>query len=222
MIETDKIYLGDCLELMGGVTNNAIDCVLTDIPYNECSREDNGLRNLDKSKADIGDFDLKELTSLLCDKTKGSIYMFCGINQISEIRKTMTAKGLSTRVLVWEKTNPSPMNGGVIWLSGVELCMFGKKKGATFNYHCKNTVLHYPCGSGNVHPTQKPVDMFRELILASTKEGDVVLDPFIGSGTTAIAAIREKRHFIGMELNKEYYDIACKRIKEEQRIVTLF
>ena len=216
MLERDKIYLGDCLELMKDIPDKSIDCVLTDIPYNECNRIDNGLRNLDKSKADIGDFDLEELTSLLCDKTKGSIYMFCGINQVSEIRKTMTAKGLSTRVIVWEKTNPSPMNGDVIWLSGIELCVFGKKKGATYNYHCKNTVLRYPCGSGKVHPTQKPVNLFRELILASTKEGDVILDPFIGSGTTAVAAIKENRHFIGMELNKEYYDIACERVNKER------
>ena len=127
-MDIDKIYLGDCLELMKDIPDKSIDCVLTDIPYNECNRAGNGLRNLDKSKADIGDFDLEELTSLLCNKTKGSIYMFCGINQVSEIRKTMTAKGLSTRVIVWEKTNPSPMNGDVIWLSGVELCVFGKKK----------------------------------------------------------------------------------------------
>ena len=215
-MDIDNIYLGDCLEMMKDIEYNAVDCVLTDIPYNECNRADNGLRNLNKQKADIGDFDLEELKSPLCDKTNVSSYMFCGINQVSEIRKTMTAKGLSTRVIVWEKTNPSPMNGDVIWLSGIELCIFGKKKGATYNYHCKNTVLRYPCGSGKVHPTQKPVNMFRQLILASTKEGDVILDPFIGSGTTAIAAIKEKRHFIGMELNKEYYDIACERIKKEK------
>lgn len=221
-MDIDKIYLGDCLELMKEIPDNSIDCVLTDIPYNECNRAGNRLRNLDKSKADIGDFDLEELTSLLCDKTKGSIYMFCGINQVSEIRKTMTARGISTRVIVWEKTNPSPMNGDVIWLSGIELCVFGKKKGATFNYHCRNTVLRYPCGSGKVHPTQKPINLFRELILASTKEGDVILDPFIGSGTTAIACIREKRHYIGFELNKEYYENAQNRISNELKNLTLF
>ena len=216
-MDIDKVYLGDCLQLMRDIEDNAVDCVLTDIPYNECNRADNGLRNLNKSKADIGDFDLEELTSILCDKTNGSIYMFCGINQVSEIRKTMTTKGLSTRVIVWEKTNPSPMNGDVIWLSGIELCVFGKKKGATYNYHCKNTVLRYPCGSGKVHPTQKPVNLFRELILASTKEGDVILDPFIGSGTTAIAAIRENRHFIGCELDEGYFKIATERIRKAQQ-----
>lgn len=167
-------------------------------------------------------FDVAVLTENLCDKTKGSIYMFCGFNQVSTIRKTMSQKGLSTRIVVWEKTNPSPMNGSVIWLSGVELCVYGKKKNATFNLHCMNTVFRYPCGVSKIHPTQKPVELMSQLIVASTKEGDTVLDPFMGSGTTAIAAIREKRNFIGFELDKEYYDKACKRIKQERAQLTLF
>ncbi|WP_308225032.1 site-specific DNA-methyltransferase [uncultured Prevotella sp.] len=222
MIELNKIYNEDCLEGMKRIPDGSVDCIVTDIPYNECNRADNGLRNLDKDKADIGMFDVDMLTQTLCDKTKGSIYMFCGFNQVSTIRQAMLQKSLSTRIIVWEKTNPSPMNGSVIWLSGVELCVYGKKQGATFNLHCKNTVFRYPCGGGKIHPTQKPVELMVQLIAASTKEGDTVLDPFMGSGTTAIAAIREKRNFIGFELNKEYYDKACKRIKLEQAQLTLF
>ena len=72
------------------------------------------------------------------------------------------------------------------------------------------------------HPTQKPVDLLRYLIRTYSNEGDTILDNCMGSGTTAIAAIREKRNFIGFELNKEYYDKACKRIKLEQAQLTLF
>lgn len=68
-----------------------------------------------------------------------------------------------------------------------------------------------------IHPTQKPVDLIRYLVLTYTNSGGVILDNCIGSGTTAIACIRENRHFIGFETNKEYYDKACKRILEEQR-----
>jgi site-specific DNA-methyltransferase (adenine-specific) len=67
----------------------------------------------------------------------------------------------------------------------------------------------------NLHPTQKPVDLLRYLVLTYTNEGDTVLDNCMGSGTTAIACIKERRHFIGFELNKEYYDKACERIKIE-------
>ena len=72
------------------------------------------------------------------------------------------------------------------------------------------------------HPTQKPVDLLRYLVLTYTNIGDIVLDNCMGSGTTAIACLKEKRHFVGFELNKEYFDKACKRIKAEQAQLTLF
>ena len=72
------------------------------------------------------------------------------------------------------------------------------------------------------HPTQKPVDLLRYLVLTYTNEGDTVLDNCMGSGTTAIACIKEKRHFIGFELSKEYFDKAQRRIKAEQAQLTLF
>jgi site-specific DNA-methyltransferase (adenine-specific)/modification methylase len=71
--------------------------------------------------------------------------------------------------------------------------------------------------NGNFHPTQKPIDLLRYLVLSYTNPRMVILDNCIGSGTTAIACLKERRHFIGFELNKEYYDKACKRIREEQR-----
>ena len=78
------------------------------------------------------------------------------------------------------------------------------------------------CNEGQFHPTQKPVDLLRYLVLTYTKEGDTVLDNCMGSGTTAIACIKERRHFIGFELSKEYFDKAVKRIKAEQAQLTLF
>ena len=222
MIELDTIYNEDCLTGMQRIPDGSVDLVLTDIPYNEVNRESNGLRNLDKESADIGDFDLTELTETICRKTKGSVYMFCGINQVSDIRTTMSKCGLSTRLIVWEKTNPSPMNGDKIWLSGIECCVYGKKSGATFNLHCKNSVLRFPCGKHDIHPTQKPVELFRYLLTASSNEGDTILDPFMGSATTAIACIKENRHFVGFELNADYFDKALNRIKLEQQQQTLF
>ena len=74
----------------------------------------------------------------------------------------------------------------------------------------------------DMHPTQKPVALIQYLIRTYSNEGDTILDNCMGSGTTAIACIKEKRNFIGFELNKEYYDKACKRIKLEQAQLTLF
>ena len=210
-----KLLQGDCLELMKDIPNGSVDLVLTDIPYGEVNRKSNGLRNLDKGKADIVTFDLQELTKTLCDKTKGSIYMFCGTEQVSAIRATMVEKGLSTRLCIWEKTNPSPMNGQVIWLSGIECCVYGKKKNATFNEHCKNTVFRFPTVKGKLHPTQKPIDLMKYLIEVSSNENDIVLDPFMGSGSTGIACKKLNRNFIGIELDKTYFDVAKERIEND-------
>lgn len=84
-------------------------------------------------------------------------------------------------------------------------------------------IFCYTIGGGNTgHPAVFPLQLALDHILSWSNEGDTVLDPFMGSGTTAIAAIREKRNFIGFELSKEYYDKACKRIKLEQAQLTLF
>ena len=94
---------------------------------------------------------------------------------------------------------------------------FGKGDDIITNLKYPKSILNFKRPHPQVHPTQKPVELIRYLIRTYTNVGGVILDNCIGSGTTAIAAIRENRHFIGMELNKEYYEIALKRIKEENR-----
>jgi site-specific DNA-methyltransferase (adenine-specific) len=213
MIELNRIYNEDCLEGMKRIQDGSIDLVCTDIPYGVCNRNDNGLRNLDKNKADIETFPLADFLMEINRVTKGSVYIFCASEQLSEIRSALVQNGFTTRVCVWEKTNPSPMNGQHVWLSGIELCVYGRKKGATFNEHCKNTVFRHPCGRNKLHPTQKPLELFERFILASTNQGDVVLDPCMGSGTTAIACINTNRNYIGFELDKHYCEIANERIQ---------
>ena len=83
-------------------------------------------------------------------------------------------------------------------------------------------LIQFDRDPDRLHPTQKPVDLLRYLVLTYTNEGDTVLDNCMGSGTTAIACIKDHRHFIGFELSKEYFDKACKRIKAEQAQLTLF
>ena len=85
-----------------------------------------------------------------------------------------------------------------------------------------SNVLEFSKDTDGFHPTQKPVALIRRLVLTYTNEGDTVLDNCMGSGTTAIACIKERRHFIGFELNKEYCDKAVRRIKAEQAQLTLF
>ena len=214
------LHEGDCIAYMQEMKDKSIDLLLTDIPYNEVNRKDNGLRNLDKGVADGAEFDLDETLKQFMRVTRGSIYVFCGIEQVSTIKRTFRENGLSTRLIIWEKSNPSPMNGQTIWLSGVECCVYGKFPKATFNEHCKNTVLKFPCGRSKKHPTEKPLALFKKLVEVSSNPGDIVFDPFMGSGTAGEAAIMTGRRFIGRELDPEYFKISKERVRQNMNTNT--
>lgn len=212
-----KLLQGDCMELMDNIPNESIDLVLTDIPYNEVNRKDNGLRKLDKENADVLTFDLINFLNQLYDKTKSTIIIFCGKEQVSIIHsyfndKQKKGKG-TVRQLIWEKSNPSPMNGQHIYLSGVENAIWFKKRGGTFNAHCKNTVFKYPIGRSKLHPTEKNHLLLQELILDNSNENDLILDPCMGSGSTGVVALQNNRNFLGIELNQNYFEIAKNRLE---------
>lgn len=212
----DSVFiLGDCIQLMDDISDGSIDMILCDLPYGEVNRNSNGLRILNKGKADIVSFDTEEMIAILSKKTKGTFYAFCGWSQLHIIKNYLILSGFSTRIIIWEKTNPSPMNGQHIWLSGIEPAVYGKLKNGTHNAFCKNTVLRYPRGTNKYHPTQKNLSMFMELIKISSEKDFIIFDPFMGSGTTAIACYRTGRRFIGIEKEKKYFDIAVDRYRKE-------
>lgn len=213
------LYLGDCMEILP--TLDKVDAVITDPPYGKINRKNSGLRNLDRGVADIADFEIKELAELLA-KHGSSIYVWCGTEQVSELRAAMVNLGMSSRLCIWEKTNPSPMNGQHLWLSSIETCVFGKESGAVFNEHCASPVFRLPTEPKEYHPTAKPIPLMERLIKASTNEGMTVIDPFMGSGTTGVAAIQMGRKFIGIEREPKYFDIACKRIEQASKQVDMF
>ena len=214
------IYNMDCIEFMrdrGG--REWTDLLITDIPYDGVNRKDNGLRKLDKGKADIITFDLQEFLQLCYDSTKSTIIIFCGMNQLSEIFNffdVYAKKGKGTvRQLVWSKTNPSPMNGDFIYLSGLENAVWFKKRGGTFNAHCKSNVFTYPCGRSKIHPTEKNRELLKELILDNSNEGDKVFDPCCGSGSHLLVAKQLGRKICGCELDEHWCNIAKERIEND-------
>lgn len=212
-----KLINDDCIKHMKLMHENSANFTLTDIPYDVVSRESNGLRNLQKGNADILTFELEEFLEQVYRVSNNSICIFCSKEQFSTIYKFFADKKGTVRPIVWQKSNPSPMNGQYIYLSGVELAVWFKKKGAkTFNAHCKNTVFKYPNGSSKLHPTAKNLQLFEELILDNTNEGDIVFDPCMGSGTAGIMAVKNNREFIGIELDKQYFELAESRIKVQK------
>ena len=202
---------------MREMDDNSVNLTLTDIPYGEVNRNSNGLRILDKEEADVMEFELQDFLTEVYRVTKGTIIIFCGQHQISEIKNFFQEKQNSrngtVRQLIWEKTNPSPMNGQYIYLSGIENAIWFKKRRGTFNANCKNTVFKYPCGRSKLHPTEKNHELLRDLILDNSNENDIVFDPCSGSGAHLLIAKDNKRQYLGVELNKEYFNIANKRLK---------
>lgn len=208
------LFHGDCLEVMKNIEDKTANFILTDIPYGKVNRNSNGLRNLDKGNADILTFDLCDFLEELYRIASNSICVFCGKEQFSTIYSFFANKKGTTRPIVWEKTNPSPMNGQHIYLSGVEFAVWFKKSGGgTFNAHCKNVVFRYPNGRSRLHPTEKNHDLLKDLILDNTNECDIVFDPCCGSGSHCYVAKNLNRKFIGIELDENYFNIAKERIE---------
>lgn len=153
VIGNATLYLGDCLELLSSLPK--VDAVITDPPYAEVNRESAGLRNLDKGAADTRTCTNAEIIQVL---TLGAtVYVWCGIDQISPLRVGLKELGYATRLCVWEKSNPSPMNGQSLWLSALESCVYGKRERAYFDEFCKPPVFRGPSEDKQEHPTQKPV-----------------------------------------------------------------
>jgi DNA modification methylase len=143
---------------MRTLNNNSIDFTLTDIPYDEVSRQMNGICNIDLNLGDANKlgFNLEDFLNEIYRITKNSICIFCGTEQFSLIHKYFSNKSGTTRAIIYEKTNPVPANGQYVYLSGIEVGIWFKKRGAkTFNAHCKNTVFRYPIfgGKKRIHPT---------------------------------------------------------------------
>ena len=217
--KSGMIFNADCMEVMSSIKQGGVfDVTLTDIPYDMVNRADNGLRNLDKSHADILTFNLDDFLNEIYRLTKGTIIIFCGNEQYSTIYDYFSTKSSqkegTTRQIIWHKTNPSPMNGQYIYLNATENAVWFKKRGATFNAHCKHNVFEFPSGRSKIHPTEKNHELIKDLILDNSNEGDIIFDPCAGSLSHCLVAKENGRRYVGCELNKEYFDSGIERLSK--------
>lgn len=215
IIEKNKVYCIDGIKLLKQIEDNSIDLFLTDIPYEKVNKKSNWLRTLDKKDANTKTFNIKKLLNEVDRITKWSWYLFCWKEQVSFIFDFFNMKGYSTRLMIWEKTNPSPMNCQHIWMSWIECFIYFKKRGAVFNEHYKNSVIKFPNWWSKIHPTQKPIKLFEYLIKVSSNEWDIVCDPCVWSGTTAVASKKLNRNFVVSDINEEYVNLTNNRLKNE-------
>ena len=144
-------------------------------------------------------------------KNGGTLILFFDIWKITPLKEMMEKIGFKQiRFIEWVKTNPQPLNSSLNYLTNCrEIALLGVKKSKpTFNSKYDNAIYHFPLqgGKNRFHPTQKSLALFEELIKKHSNENDIVLDTFLGSGTTAIAAKNTNRKYLGCEISKEYYD----------------
>ena len=171
-------------------------------------------------KTDYGDWDknftmddLGDFIKLYYDKLRdgGTCIIFFDIWKLSYLKELMEKhKFKQLRFIEWIKTNPQPINSRVNYLTNSrEIAILGVKKGKpTFNSEYDNGIYKHPIqnGIGRFHPTQKSIRLFEDLIKKHSNEGDVVVDTFLGGGTTAIACKNTGRRFVGSEISREYYE----------------
>ena len=148
----------------------------------------------------------------------GTCVIFFDIWKLSYLKEIMEKyKFKQIRFLEWIKTNPQPRNSKINYLTNCrEIALLGiKKSNPTFNSQYDNAIYKYPfpSGKGRIHPTQKSLPLFKDLVTKHSNENDVVLDPFMGSGTTCVACIETNRKYIGIERDEKYYQSAKKRIE---------
>ncbi len=211
-----RLYCGDCLEILPTLEAGSVDAVVTDIPYNVVNRpigKMHSYRSLDKGTADSATIDIPAIVSEAA-RLAESAYVWCSTEQVSDIRRLFVDSRMTTRQCVWIKTNASPLNADKLWLSGLELCVFARKVNATFNRFCEIPAWKGPAERVDGFPCPKPEWLIREAIDASTDICGSVLDPFMGSGTTGVACVKTGRKFVGIELDRGYFDIAVKRIEK--------
>ena len=229
------VYNHDCMEIMDSMEDESVDLVVTDPPYNigdENKRTKQG--NFIKSNKDAwgqwDSFDKKEYDEMMrrvistCYrllKDGGAFYMFTAREDNGFfIREAVKAGFTYANQIVIIKTNPLPHFCKTNWRSGFELCMYlTKGKPKTFNFLEQPqmiNVFYYLIGKKESrHPTEKPLKVVRQIIEVSSNRGDVVLDPFLGSGTTARACKNTGRRCVGMEISEEYCQTIVNRLGQE-------
>ena len=213
----NHIYHGDCLEVMKDWPDNCVDLVLTDPPYLVAAKgtrlagDRAYLKDISKQKLDVP-FDINVLS--LLNKFSDNIIVFCGKQQLKQIINWITNQ--KWMLLTWHKTNPTPLTNNN-YLPDTEYIFHIWAKGALYgNYSTKKRYFLQPVEKNNYdHPTVKPINIIKKLILNGSKEGDIVLDPYLGSGTTVVACKELGRNYIGIEKEQVYIDIAHRRLRQE-------
>lgn len=228
MIKTDEyeLYNDDCLKALKNIEDNSMDLIITDVPYKvisggRCSRKGQPSGMLSKNDGKIFEHNdikpqqyMSELYRVLKEETH--CYIFINFINLKEMMEEAEKAGFKLHtLLIWKKNNKTPSRW---YMKNQEYILFMRKGKAK---PVKNSgighILEFDNIIGNKkHPCEKPIDLLETLILNSSNENDIVLDCFMGSGSTGVACRNTNRRFIGIELDEKYFNIAKDRIKNKK------
>lgn len=233
------IYNGDCTIEMNKIANDSVDLILTDPPYNLGNFMINRSTNLAKMRenffANAGwdnlEFDewVERMDMFFEDaarviKKGGSMIVFMSIIKVETIIKLAEKHGFYYKTTgIWHKLNPMPRNMNLHFVNSTEAWIYFTYKTKTGTFNNENKMIHDFIETSVVsngekkagkHPTQKPIALLEHFVKLLSNEGDLIVDPFMGSGSTGVACKKLERNFIGVELDREYYEIAQKRIED--------
>jgi site-specific DNA-methyltransferase (adenine-specific) len=235
----NKIICGDCLEVMKGIPDNCVDCIITSPPYNKHSANRKCGKNDSWQRANIiyGDFKddlpekkyqeqqkklIREMVRVL--KKNGSIFYNHKV-RIVKHRAIIPTEWLSEfnirQVLIWDRTN-TPQFSPIRWLPTTEYIYWISKGQVQPKFYKRSKhqheIIKIPPKPMKEHPAPFPEELVKTLMLNTTDENDIVLDPYIGSGTTAVVCQNLHRNFIGIEISPEYCKIAEQRLRQKTLI----
>lgn len=232
------LYQGDCLEVMKSIADNTIDLIITSPPYNnfrnrrtQKSREDywkrtNIVYNSFNDKMKDEEYQewqiecINEMlrilkpTGTIAYNHKDQIYNFTVTSPLQWILKT---KAILRQRITWDRCGMQAYNPVRFYRTEEDIYLLGKcAKGFIWNKDCAKylSIWRIPPSKNSGHPCSFPLEIPNRLIESFSNENDVILDPFMGSGTVGVSALKNKRNFIGIEIDKEYCSIAENRIKQ--------
>ena len=237
-----KVANGDCLSILKKIDKNTVDLVLTDPPYNLglfMKKRSTNMVQLRKNHFSATDWDhlseidweknINSFFQLIAQVTKegGAVIIFMSLMKVETIIRLAEKHGFYYKTTgVWHKKNPIPRNMNLHFINSVEGWVYFTYKSKTSTFNNSNKALHDFIETGLTpasekkhisHPTQKPEIIIKHFINVLTNKKDLVLDPFMGSGTTGKVCADLNRKFIGIEISENYYLNSIKRIKRIEK-----
>ena len=234
-LKINNIYKGDSLEILKTFPSKCVDLIFADPPYNMQLKNDlyrpnntkvDGVNDEWDKFSSFKEYDnfciswLRECKRVL--KDTGSIWVIGSYHNIYRVGNIMLNLGYwILNDVTWYKTNPMPRNMNLQFVNSTECWIYFINNGTSGTFNNNGSVKHDFLESSvcpmsekkfGKHPTQKPLKIIKELIECVTNPNDIVLDPFMGSGTTCVASSILKRRYIGIELSEDYYETAKLRI----------